>query len=98
MSASRRPRRNRIENWIEQSRCWVANPRNHPEHIEFLRYAEDTTVPEASRNNPHVAFRVETLEPYTEGPEIVIPPFVVADFVRVASSGSTEWCSSICSI
>ena len=29
------------ENWIEQSRCWVTNPRNHPEHIEFLRYAEE---------------------------------------------------------
>jgi hypothetical protein len=71
------------ENWVEQSRCWVTNPRNHPEHIEFLRYAPGTTVPEAVRGNPHVAYRVEVLEPQIEGQEIVIPPFVVGDFVRV---------------
>jgi hypothetical protein len=71
------------ENWIEQSRCWVTNPRNHPEHIEFLRYAEGTTVPEAVRANPHVEFRVGSLEPHMEGQEILIPPFVVANFVRV---------------
>ena len=71
------------EDWIEQSRVWAANPRNHPEHIEFLRYAEGAEVPEAVRDNPHVAFRVESLEPHMEGQEIIIPPFVVADFVRV---------------
>ena len=70
------------ENWIEQSRCWVTNPRNHPEHIEFLRYARGH---DGSRGrvetNPHVAFRVESLEPHIKGQEILIPPFVVADFV-----------------
>jgi hypothetical protein len=71
------------ENWVEQSRCWVTDPRKHPEHIEFLRYAPGTTVPEPVRSNPHVAFRVEALEPHIEGQEILIPPFVVADFVRV---------------
>jgi hypothetical protein len=72
------------ENWVEQSRVWVTNPRNHPEHIEFLRYAEGTTVPESVRNNPHVAFRVEALEPHIAGQEILIAPFVVGDFLRVA--------------
>lgn len=72
------------ENWVEQSRVWVTNPRNHPEHIEFLRYAAaGTTVPEVVRANPHVAYRVEALEPHIEGQEILIPPFVVANFVRV---------------
>ncbi len=71
------------ENWVEQSRCWVTDPRKHPEHIEFLRYAPGTIVPEPVRANPHVAFRVEALEPHIEGQEILIPPFVVADFVRV---------------
>ncbi len=49
------------ENWVEQSRVWVTNPRNHPEHVEFLRYAQGTTVPEIVRANPHVAYRVEAL-------------------------------------
>ena len=71
------------ENWVEQSRCWVTSPRNHPEHIEFLRYAPDTTVPETVRANPHVAYRVDSIEAHVAGLEILIPPFVVGDFVRV---------------
>ncbi|MBK1870712.1 hypothetical protein [Taklimakanibacter albus] len=71
------------ENWVEQSRVWVTNPRNHPEQIEFLRYAEGTTVPDAVRNNPHIAFRVDDLAPHIEGQEILIPPFIVGDFLEV---------------
>jgi hypothetical protein len=71
------------EDWVEQSRVWVTNPRNSPEHIEFLRYEPDTTVPGAVRDNPHIAFRVDDLRPHIEGQEILIPPFVVGDFLEV---------------
>lgn len=73
------------EDWVEQSRVWVTNPRHHPEHIEFLRYEPDSTVPEFVKRNPHVAFRVEALEPHLKAPgvEIIIPPFVVGDFLEV---------------
>jgi hypothetical protein len=71
------------ENWVEQSRVWVTNPRNHPEHIEFLRYAPGSTVPAIVRDNPHIAYRVDLLEPHIAGLEILIPPFIVGDFLRV---------------
>jgi hypothetical protein len=71
------------ENWVEQSRVWVTNPRNHPEHIEFLRYEPDTTVPRVVRDNPHIAFRVEALELHMKGQEILIAPFAVGDFLQV---------------
>lgn len=71
------------ENWVEQSRVWVTNPHEHPEHIEFLRYEPDTTVPLAVRENPHIAFRVDALAPYIQGQEVLIPPFVVGDFLEV---------------
>ncbi len=71
------------ENWVEQSRVWVTNPRHHPEHIEFLRYEPDTTVPLMVRENPHIAYRVAAIEPLIEGQHILIPPFVVGDFLRV---------------
>jgi len=70
------------ENWIEQSRCWVTNPRHHPESIEFLRYAPDSTVPDRIKNNPHIAYRVDDIAPYIKGQEILIPPFIVAGFVE----------------
>jgi hypothetical protein len=73
------------ENWVEQSRVWVTNPHEHPEHIEFLRYEPDSSVPEAIKSNPHIAFRVDALEPHLKAPgvEIIIPPFVVGDFLEV---------------
>ena len=71
------------EDWVEQSRVWVTNPRNHPEHIEFLRYEAGTTVPLMVRENPHIAYRVKALEPHIEGQHILIPPFGVGDFLRV---------------
>jgi hypothetical protein len=71
------------EDWVAQSRVWVTNPRHHPENIEFLRYEPDSTVPEAIKANPHIAFRVEALGPHIEGQEIIIPPFVVGDFLEV---------------
>ena len=71
------------EDWVEQSRVWVTNPRNHPEHIEFLRYEPDSTVPAIIKASPHIAFRVEALEPHIRGLEIIIPPFVVGDFLEV---------------
>jgi hypothetical protein len=71
------------ENWVEQSRVWVTNPHGHPEHIEFLRYEPDSTVPEIIKANPHIAFRVESLGPHIEGLEIIIPPFVVGGFLEV---------------
>ncbi len=71
------------ENWVEQSRVWVTNPHDHPDRVEFLRYEPDSTVPDIIKQNPHVAFKVEALEPYLEGVEIVIPPFTVGDFLEV---------------
>jgi hypothetical protein len=71
------------ENWVEQSRVWVTNPRNSPHDIEFLRYEPDSTVPDAIKNNPHIAFRVDKLEPHLIDAEILIPPFVVGDFLEV---------------
>jgi hypothetical protein len=73
------------EDWVEASKIWVTNPRNHPEHIEFLRYRADSQVPHAVRYNPHVAYRVKDLKPHleAEGVEILIPPFIVGDFLEV---------------
>ena len=73
------------EDRVEASKIWVTNPRKNPEHIEFLRYREDSTVPDAVRYNSHVAYRVKELAPHieAEGVEILIPPFTVGDFLEV---------------
>lgn len=83
------------ENWVEQSRLWVTNPRHHPEHIEFLRYAPDSQVPEFVRNNPHVAYRVKEIEPLLKDAE-VFRPSSSATFSRSSSSVGTAWSSNTC--
>ena len=40
-------------------------------------------TPDAVRNNPHIAFRVASLASHIEGQEILIPPFIVGDFLEV---------------
>jgi hypothetical protein len=86
------------ENWVEQSRCWVTNPRSHPEHIEFLRYALDTTVPEAVRADPHVVYRVDSIEAHIEGWRSSFRLSSSAISSASSSFASTGWCSSTCSI
>ena len=52
-----------------------------PHRVPALR--ADSTVPDAIKNNPHIAFRVDKLEPHLVDAEILIPPFVVGDFLEV---------------
>ena len=53
------------ESWVEHSKCWVTNPRAHPQRIEYIR-AKD--LPQVDPANvglwrlwhwPHVAYRVD---------------------------------------
>lgn len=63
------------ESWVESSRCWVTNPAHHPQRIEFLRYAADTTVDPAFQNAPHICYVVDDLDAVISGQEIATPPF-----------------------
>ncbi len=78
------------ESWVEESQCWVSNPRLHPQRIEYLRPKEPPQVDPADVglwklwNLPHVAYRVDNLDEAIAGEEIILPPFAPAEFGRVA--------------
>lgn len=74
------------ESWVEPSRVWVTNPREHPYHVEFLRFEPDTPVTGPLRTDPHVAYRVDDLEQAIAGHEVVLAPFDPSGqgFARVA--------------
>lgn len=73
------------ENFVEATRVWVTDPNHHPQRIEWLRYEPDSYLDERFKNTPHVAWVVDDIEPWMEGKEIAIAPFLVGDppFVRV---------------
>jgi hypothetical protein len=74
------------EDWVESTRVWVTNPRNHKYHIEYLRFEPDTPCVQAVVTLPHVAYRVnaEDLPKLLEGAEILIPTFEADPNVTVA--------------
>jgi hypothetical protein len=73
------------ERWVEATRCWVTSPREHPYHVEWLRFEPDSPVTGALRTEPHVAYRVEDVERSVQGHAVLAEPFDVGNgFVRVA--------------
>jgi hypothetical protein len=71
------------ENWVEASRCWVTSPKDHPYHVEWLRYEPDSTVPKEVQERAHIAFRVDSIGEASKGLRVLIEPWVVGEFVRV---------------
>jgi hypothetical protein len=81
------------ETFVEATRVWVTNPRNHPQNLEFLRYEDDSPVTGPLRDLPHVAFRVPMgtldalmaaadevlLEPWEAQKDVVRVGFVLKD-------------------
>jgi hypothetical protein len=75
------------ETFVEATRVWVTNPRNHPQNLEFLRYEDDSSVSGPVRDQPHVAYRVPmgTLDALmAAGDEVLLEPWEAQkDVVRV---------------
>ena len=71
------------ENWVEDSKCWVTSPKDHPLNVEWLRYEPDSTVPVEVKERAHVAYRVDSIDEASKGMKTLIEPWVVGGFVRV---------------
>ncbi|MGH2615790.1 MAG: hypothetical protein ACRDJC_11160 [Thermomicrobiales bacterium] len=74
------------ENHVTSSKCWVTNPADNPNRIEWLRYAPDSPIDPEFMNFPHIAYTVDELEPHLEGKDVYLSPFEVGDppFATVA--------------
>jgi hypothetical protein len=73
------------ESWVEATRVWVTNPREHSCNIEWLRFEPDSPVTGPLRTEPHVAYRVPDVNEAIEGHEVLAEPFDVGDgFLTVA--------------
>jgi hypothetical protein len=62
----------------------VSGYETSPFGIEWMRFDDDSPLPELVRTVPHVAFEVDDLEAALEGREILIPPNSPSPGVRVA--------------
>jgi hypothetical protein len=71
------------ENWVESTKVWVTNPKDHPFHVEWLRYENDTPVKGPVRERTHIAYNVDNLEEASKGLKVLLEPFEVGGFLRV---------------
>jgi hypothetical protein len=55
-----------------------------PFGVEWMRFEDDSPLPELVKSVPHVAFEVESLEEAMEGHEVLILPNSPSPGVRVA--------------
>lgn len=55
-----------------------------PFGVEWMRFDDDSSLPELVRTVPHVAFQVDDLEAALEGYEVLIEPNSPSEGVRVA--------------
>jgi hypothetical protein len=94
------------EYFVEDTRVWVTDPRQHRYKVEFLRFEPDSPVTGPVRDLPHVAYRVDDLPAALAGENVLIEPFnpspnftvafvlkdgAVIEFMKFESDADLPW-------
>lgn len=71
------------EVFVAATRVWITDFVAHPYHVEWLRFEPDSPVTGPVRTQPHVAYRVGSIEEAAAGMKVLIEPFVPLENLRV---------------
>lgn len=63
------------ETWVEATKVWVTNYKEHPYRVEWLRFEDDSPVVGPVRNNPHIAWEVDDIKAASVGMKELLAPF-----------------------
>ena len=63
------------ERFVEATRVWVTDFKNHPFHVEWLRFEPDSPVRGPIREMPHVAYEVDSIKEASKGMKELLAPF-----------------------
>ena len=72
------------ETYLEEYDVHCTDHENNPFGIQWMRYGDKCTLPDAVREMPHVAFEVDDLQKAIEGKEVIIEPNSPSKGVTVA--------------
>ncbi len=85
------------EIFVEATRVWITDAHSHPYHVEWLRYEPDSPVTGPLHDEPHVGYRVDSVDQIAElsrGMTVLLEPFdvgfAVAGFFRTADGANIE--------
>jgi hypothetical protein len=76
------PRRD--ETYLEDLKLHVTNAEEHPYAVEWLRFDEDSPMPEPLKTRPHVAYKVDSVERAIEGKDVLVEPLSPMKGVKIA--------------
>ncbi len=71
------------EIFIEATRVWITDFEKHPHHVEWLRFETDSPVTGPVRQQPHIAYRVDSIEEASRGMDVLLEPFQPMENLRV---------------
>jgi hypothetical protein len=63
------------ERFVAATKVWVTDIAAHPYRVEWLRFEPDSPVKGPVRDEPHVAFRVNSIAQAAKGLKVLIEPF-----------------------
>lgn len=72
------------ETYLNDLRVYITDPEEHELKFEYLRYEKDSPLPEIMQNNPHVAFKVDSIEEMAKGARIIVEPFDAGENTKIA--------------
>jgi hypothetical protein len=72
------------ERYLERFKMYVTGFESSPYGIEWMRFEEDSPVPEIIRTVPHLAFEVDDPAVALQGKEVLTPPNSPSDGIVVA--------------
>jgi len=76
------PREN--EAYLEKFKMYVSGYDSSPYGVEWMRFEQDSPLPELIKTIPHVAFEVDDLEKEIQNKEVLIPPNSPSEGIIVA--------------
>ena len=72
------------EKYLEKYKMYISGYEESEFGIEWMRFENDSPLPELVKSIPHIAFKVDDLNIELEGKEILIEPNSPSEGVRVA--------------
>ena len=83
------------ETFVAATKVWVTDIKSHPYRVEWLRFEPDSPTTGPVRENPHVAFRVDSIREASRGLKVLLEPFdagiAVVGFYETADGGIVEF-------
>lgn len=72
------------EVYSEEMKLYLTDFANSENRIEWLRFAEDSPMPEELKKTAHIAYEVDDLDEAIVGKKVLLEPFNASDTLRIA--------------